>query len=138
MTNMKTLPLLRSIGRGGFREWILGLAAILVFPCLLRAQDPMKTHRTEDSAKAAQAQQASFALTLPDAVQIALKNSLGIQMAKNNISIAGINTSYSFAGGLPSVNATTAAQEQATTLNQPYATASNNKQSNNALSTNLS
>jgi len=33
-------------------------------------------------------------------LQIALKNSLGIQMAKNNINIAGINNSYSIAGGL--------------------------------------
>jgi len=95
-----------------------GLIGILALPCWLRAQQPP--------------------LTLPDAVQIALKNSLGIQLAKNNISIAGINNSYSIAGGMPSVNATAADQEQATSIKQQYADPTNNKQSNNALSNNLS
>ena len=115
-----------------------GLIGILALPCWLRAQDPIPNHRTEDSAKTAQAQIAPLTLTLPDAVQIALKNSLGIQLAKNNISIAGINNSYSIAGGMPSVNATAADQEQATSIKQQYADPTNNKQSNNALSNNLS
>ncbi|HWK07163.1 MAG TPA: TolC family protein [Puia sp.] len=102
------------------------------------AQDPIRDHRTEDSAKAAQAHIALHNITLPDAVQIALKNSLGIQIAKNNINIAGINNSYSIAGGMPTVNATAADQEQATSIKQQYADPANNKQSNNALSNNLS
>jgi len=117
---------------------IFGLIGILVLPCFLRAQDPIQSHRTEDSAKTAQAQIAPLTLKLPEAVQIALKNSLGIQMAKNNINIAGINNSYSIAGGLPSVNATASDQEQATSIKQQYADPTNNKQSNNALSNNLS
>jgi outer membrane protein len=117
---------------------IFGLIGILALPCLLRAQDPVQSHRTEDSAKTAQEQIAPLTLKLPDAVQIALKNSLGIQLAKNNISIAGINNSYSIAGGMPSVNATAADQEQATSIKQQYADPTNNKQSNNALSNNLS
>src|SRR5882757_429096 len=117
---------------------IFGLIGILVLPCFLRAQDPIQSHRTEDSAKTAQAQIAPLTLKLPEAVQIALKNSLGIQMAKNNINIAGINNSYSIARGLPSVNATASDQEQATSIKQQYADPTNNKQSNNALSNNLS
>ncbi len=117
---------------------IPGLIGVLFFPCLLHAQDPLRSHPTEDSAKTAQAQIAPLTLKLPDAVQIALKNSLGIQLAKNNVSIAGINNSYSIAGGMPSVNATAADQEQATSIKQEYADPANNKQSNNALSNNLS
>jgi len=77
-------------------------------------------------------------LTLPDAVQIALKNNLGIQIAKNNVSIAGINNSYGIAGGLPLVNATVADQEQATSLKQEYSNPVNNRSSNNAFSNSLS
>jgi outer membrane protein len=115
---------------------IIGLTSLLIFPCLLRAQDPLKSHPTEDSARAAQPQQPP--LTLPDAVQLALKNNMGIQLAKNSINIAGINNSYSIAGGMPSVNASASDQEQATSIKQQYSDPANNKQSNNALSNNLS
>ena len=117
---------------------IIGLTSLLALPSLLRAQDPIRDHRTEDSAKAAQAQLSRASLTLPGAIQIALKNSLGIEIAKNNIHIAGIYNSYGIAGGLPSVNASAADQEQATSIKQQYADPANNKQSNNALSNNLS
>ncbi|HVW59099.1 MAG TPA: hypothetical protein VHC48_03655, partial [Puia sp.] len=53
-------------------------------------------------------------LTLPDAVQIALKNNFGIQIAKNNVAIADISNDYGYAGGLPNVSATATDQEQAT------------------------
>lgn len=132
MTNMKTLH------SAGIRSLTCGLLVLLMLPSRSHAQDPIRDHRTEDSAKAAQAQIAAQNLTLPDAVQIALKNSLGIQIAKNNISIAGVNNSYSIAGGMPTVNATAADQEQATSIKQQYADPANNKQSNNALSNNLS
>jgi len=130
MTNMKTL---RS---AAIRLLTGGLVILLTLQS--HAQDPIRDHRTEDSAKAAQAHIALHNITLPDAVQIALKNSLGIQIAKNNINIAGINNSYSIAGGMPTVNATAADQEQATSIKQQYADPANNKQSNNALSNNLS
>lgn len=77
-------------------------------------------------------------LTLPDAVQIALKNNLGIQLAKNNVTIAGIANDYGYAGGLPVVSATATDQEQATSLKQQYANPANNKSSNNAFSNSLS
>jgi outer membrane protein TolC len=77
-------------------------------------------------------------LTLPDAVQIALKNNLGIQLAKNNVTIAGIANDYGYAGGLPVVSATATDQEQATSLKQQYSNPANNKSSNNAFSNSLS
>src|SRR5882762_10199934 len=77
-------------------------------------------------------------LTLPDAVQIALKNNLGIRIAKNNIAIAGISNDYGYAGGLPVVSATATDQEQATSLKQVYSNPANNKSSNNAFSNSIS
>lgn len=77
-------------------------------------------------------------LTLPDALQIALKNNLGIQIARNNVAIAGISNSYGYAGGLPVVSATATDQEQATSLRQEYSNPVNNRSSNNAFSNNLS
>jgi outer membrane protein TolC len=77
-------------------------------------------------------------LTLPDAVQIALKNNFGIQIAKNNVAIAGIANDYGYAGGLPNVSATATDQEQATSLKQEYSNPANNRSSNNAFSNNLS
>jgi outer membrane protein TolC len=89
----------------------------LLFPSSLLAQQP---------------------LTLHTAVTTALKNNLGMQIANNNINIADINNSYGMAGGLPVVTATGADVEQLNSLKQEYATAANNKTSNNAASNNLS
>lgn len=77
-------------------------------------------------------------LTLPSAVQIALKNNFGIQIAKNNVTIADIGNDYGYAGGLPTVSATASDQEQATSLKQEYSNPANNRSSNNAFSNNLS
>ncbi|MFL9481895.1 TolC family protein [Chitinophagaceae bacterium LWZ2-11] len=57
-------------------------------------------------------------LTLQDAVSIALKNSLGIKIAKTNVAISNANNSYGMAGGLPSVTFTGSDQEQTSNLNQ--------------------
>jgi len=77
-------------------------------------------------------------LTLHDAVAIALQNSLGIQIAKNNVTAAGIYNSYGIAGGLPLVTAGGADQEQSTSIKQEYANPANNKSSSNAASNSLS
>lgn len=77
-------------------------------------------------------------LTLHDAVAIALQNSLGIQIAKNNVTAAGIYNSYGIAGGLPLVTASGSDQEQSTSIKQEYANPANNKSSSNASSNNLS
>ena len=57
-------------------------------------------------------------LTLPDAVNMALKNSLDLQLAKNNVEIAGINHHIGVAGGLPLVTGSLVDNEQVTTVNQ--------------------
>jgi len=77
-------------------------------------------------------------LTLHDAVETALRNNLGIQVARNNATAAGINNSYGVAGGLPLVTATGSDVEQVTSIKQEYANPANNKTSNNASSNNLS
>lgn len=77
-------------------------------------------------------------LSLPDAVTIALKNSLGIQLARNNVDIADINNSYGIAGGLPVINSSVSDVEQITSIEQQYANPANNKSSKNASSNNVS
>ena len=77
-------------------------------------------------------------MTSEEAVRIALKNSMGIQLARNNVDIATINNSYGIAGGLPVVSGSASDQEQSTSIKQVYADPANNKQSNNAFSNNLS
>lgn len=77
-------------------------------------------------------------LTRDEAVRVALKNNLGIELAKNIVTIAGINNSYGIAGGLPVVTVSVSDQEQSTSLKQEYANPANNKSSNNAFSNNLS
>jgi outer membrane protein TolC len=94
---------------------------------LLIALAPMSALKAQTAGK----------ITLPDAVQIALKNSLGIQIAKNNVTIAGINNDYGVAGGLPYVNASAGDQEQAQSIRQSFANDSLNKSTNNAFSNSL-
>jgi outer membrane protein len=76
-------------------------------------------------------------LRLHDAVSIALKNSFNIQIAKNNVDIAGINNNYGIAGGLPLVVGSASDNEQITSIRQEYANPANNKTSNNASSNNI-
>ncbi|GGA83001.1 TolC family protein [Puia dinghuensis] len=77
-------------------------------------------------------------LTRDEAVRIALKNNLGIELAKNNAEAAAIYNSYGIAGGLPVVTGSISDQEQSTSIKQEYANPANNKSSNNAFSNNLS
>jgi outer membrane protein TolC len=57
-------------------------------------------------------------LTLDEAINIALKNSLDIRIAKNNRQASQISNHISFAGGLPEVNGTLSDNQSLTNLNQ--------------------
>ncbi|MDE3144177.1 MAG: TolC family protein [Bacteroidota bacterium] len=57
-------------------------------------------------------------LTLSDAVNIALKNNLGIKIAKKNVDINVINNNYGVAGGLPSAVINASDNEQTLNVNQ--------------------
>ncbi|GGH82181.1 outer membrane protein TolC [Filimonas zeae] len=77
-------------------------------------------------------------LTLPDAIDIALKNSLDIQVAKNNVQRNEVLNSYGVAGGLPTVNANANDVEQITTINQEFANTARNTKRSNVATNNLS
>jgi outer membrane protein TolC len=76
-------------------------------------------------------------LTLEKAIEIALQNSPGLMIAKNNVTIAGINNNYGVAGGLPLVQGTSNVTQQMTSLEQKYSNPLNNKSSTNAPSNNI-
>ena len=57
-------------------------------------------------------------LTLQDAVNIALKNSLDIKIARNNLEVSLINNHISVAGGLPQVSGAAANNRTLTNLTQ--------------------
>lgn len=77
-------------------------------------------------------------LTLSDAINIALKNSFDIQLAKNNLSISTITDDVGFAGGLPTVNATINDNEQVVSINQKFSDPSRDVKRPNVGSNNLS
>lgn len=77
-------------------------------------------------------------LTLPDAIDIALKNSLDIQVAKNNVQRNEVLNSYGVAGGLPTVSAAATDAEQVTTINQEFANTTRNTKRSNVATNNLS
>jgi outer membrane protein TolC len=60
----------------------------------------------------------SQTLTLQDAINIALKNSLDLQLLKNNSEITKINNNIGVAGGLPVVTGAVSDNEQVTNVNQ--------------------
>lgn len=75
-------------------------------------------------------------LTLEEAVNIALKNSLNIQIERNNAEASHINNHISVAGGLPEVNANLSDNQSLTNLNQKLNSGTNIKRtgtSNNAV-----
>ncbi len=61
---------------------------------------------------------AQQSLHLGDAINIALKNSYDIEVAKNNVRINSINNNYGVAGGLPLVTGALSDREQVTDVNQ--------------------
>jgi outer membrane protein len=76
-------------------------------------------------------------LRLEDAINIALKNSLDIQIVNNNVDIATINNNIGVAGGLPIVTAGVSDNEQVTDVNQKLNTGMEIKR-NAAVGNNLS
>lgn len=74
-------------------------------------------------------------LTLPNAINIALKKSFDIQISKNNLYIDSINNNIGEAGGLPTVNGTINVNESVNSLNQKLSNGNNTKRSNTASNT---
>lgn len=66
----------------------------------------------------AAAQLKAQVLTLQDAINIALKNSLDIEIARNTVAASEINNHISVAGGLPIVGGTLSNNQSLTNLNQ--------------------
>src|SRR4051794_18092244 len=81
---------------------------------------------------------AQQAISLQDAINTALKNSLDIQVSKNNIEANSILNNYGVAGGLPLVTSSGTNTETVTSINQKYSDATRNTQRNNAASNSLS
>jgi outer membrane protein len=71
-------------------------------------------------------------LTLEEAINIALKNSLDIQIAKNNIEASQINNHISVAGGLPTVSGSLTDNQAVTNLNQKLSNGTTTVRSGNA------
>ncbi|UAY53684.1 TolC family protein [Ferruginibacter albus] len=77
-------------------------------------------------------------MSLQDAINIALKNSFDIQIAKNNQQISTINNNIGIAGGLPLVTGSITDNEQVSNINQEYSNPANNTKRDNAASNTLS
>ena len=73
-------------------------------------------------------------LRLQDAINAALKNSLDIQLQKNNVEANTVLNNYGIAGGLPTISAGATDNESITSINQKYSDASRNTKRNNAAS----
>jgi outer membrane protein len=70
-------------------------------------------------------------LTLPEAINIALKNSLDIVIARNTVRESEINNHISVAGGLPSVNGNFTNNQSLTNLNQKLSNGTTTKRNGN-------
>lgn len=77
-------------------------------------------------------------LTLQDAVNLALKNSFDVEIAKNNETISSINNNIGVAGGLPVISGSASDVEQITSIDQKYTDATRNTKKDNVASNNLS
>ena len=87
------------------------------------------------------AQDSSFQqpmLPLEDAINIALRNSYDIQLAKNDVRINTTYNNIGVAGGLPAITGSVQDREQVTSLNQKYSDATRNVTRSNAASNNFS
>ena len=64
-------------------------------------------------------------LRLPDAVNMALKNSLEVQLSKNFVEANAVLNNYGVAGGLPIVTTSLTDNEQISSINQKFNTGAN-------------
>lgn len=76
-------------------------------------------------------------LSLTEAINIALKKSYDIQLAKNNLEISSINNNIGLAGGAPVINATANDNEQVISINQKFADPNRDTKRDNVGSNNL-
>ncbi len=90
---------------------IICLASVLLFATVVQAQQQP--------------------LTLHDAVSIALKNSLSIDIGKNLVDIATIYNNYATAGGMPVVAGNATETQQYVSASQKYSNSANDKSTNN-------
>ncbi|HWB25911.1 MAG TPA: TolC family protein [Chitinophagaceae bacterium] len=70
-------------------------------------------------------------LTLHDAVTIAIKNSMSIDIGKNIVDIATIYNNYATAGGMPVINGTANETQQYVSASQKYTNSANDKSTHN-------
>jgi outer membrane protein TolC len=80
--------------------------------------------------------EAQGVLTLEEAINIALKNSLDIRISRNNLEANILNNHISIAGGLPQVNGSLNNNQALTNLNQKLSNGTNIERNGNATSTN--
>jgi outer membrane protein TolC len=71
-------------------------------------------------------------LTLEEAINIALKNSMDIEIARNNVTASEINNHISVAGGSPTVAGTLTNNQSFTNLNQQLSNGTNIKRNGNS------
>lgn len=71
-------------------------------------------------------------LTLEEAINIALKNSLDIEIARNNFEASQISNHLSIAGGLPEVTGSLTDNQSLTNLNQQLSNGTTTKRNGNA------
>ncbi len=76
-------------------------------------------------------------LSLQDAINISLKNSLDIKLARNNVEANTLLNNYGVAGGLPVVTGAASDNEQSPSINQVYSDPTRNTKKNNAASNSL-
>lgn len=79
-------------------------------------------------------------LTLDEAISIALKNSLNVEVARNNFEASQLNNNIAIAGGMPTVSATVTDNQSLTNINQRLSngtTIKRNGNKNNALNAGL-
>ncbi|MDP4247641.1 MAG: TolC family protein [Bacteroidota bacterium] len=111
---------------------------LALLPGLLAAPGRLCAQQAQQTQQAPRDSAAQPVMGLREVLETALKNSLGMRIARNNVSIAGTYNSYGYAGGLPLVTATASDVQSSNNLRQEFSNPANNKNSTNAPSNNVS